>query len=90
MLESLERDFVASCVGEELRMLEQAAVRRSASRQGCRWRPWSIYGDPGDLVIFNEPRLLDNWPGGDERYGIRFDMDDYILLWSFLVNLLAI
>ena len=87
MLESLERGFVASCVGEVLRMLEQAAVRRSASRQGCRWRPWGIYGDPGDLVLFKEPRLLNNLPGGDERYGIRFDMDDYIMLWSFLNQL---
>ena len=88
MLESLERDFVASCAGEELRMLEQAAVRRSASRQGCRWRLWGIYGDPGDLVLFKEPRLLDNFAGGDERYGIRFDIDNYILLWAFLVNML--
>ena len=86
MLESLDRDFVASCVGEELRMLEQAAVRRSASRQGCRWRPWGIYGVPAiyTVVLFMEPRLL-TCPvvTKDTAYKVRFDMDDYIILWSF-------
>ena len=90
MVESLDRDFAASCVAEDLRMLEQAAVRRSASRQGCRWRrPLGYLWDPGNLVLFKEPRLIHILPGGDERYGIRFDMDDYLIVWSFAINLLV-
>ena len=85
MLESLDRDFVASCVAEELRMLEQAAVRRSASRQGCRWRrPLGyLWGSrQSSASQRTEATYYNILPGGDERYGIRFDINDYLVPWS--------
>lgn len=79
MLESLDRDFEASYVAEELRVLGQAAVRRSASRQGCRWRHdrWGYLWGSRNLVLLEEPRLIHILPNGDERYGIHSGMDDY-------------
>ena len=93
MLESLDRDFEASCMGEELRIL---AVRRSASRQGCRWRHDPTLGvfmgipeSTVQLVLFQQPRLTHTLPDGDERYGIRFDIVDYLRVRSFPINLLG-
>ena len=67
-----------SCACWSRRRSDVARLGKAAVGDG----PWGFYGDPGNLVLHKEPRLLNILPGGDERYGIRFDIDDYLVLWS--------
>lgn len=92
MLESLERDVEASCVAEELRILAIGGqTQRVPARlhTAVRDAPLGYLCGSRNLVLFEQPRLTHNLPDGDERYGIRFNMVDYLIVRSFLINLLV-